>query len=66
MSERLYCTIAGVIFSIGALIHLGRLTAGWDFVLAGWTVPLWLSWVGFFAGGVLGGLGLWLGARGTD
>ena len=66
MSERLYCTIAGVIFSIAALIHLGRLCAGWDLVLAGWSVPLWLSWIAFFACGALGGGGLWLGSRGTD
>lgn len=66
MSERLYCTIAGVIFSIAALIHLGRLCAGWDLVLAGWPVPLWLSWIAFFACGALGGGGLWLGSRGTD
>ena len=66
MSERLYCTIAGVIFSIAALIHLGRLCAGWDFVLAGWPVPLWLTWIAFFACGTLGGGGLWFGSRGTD
>jgi hypothetical protein len=48
------------------LIHLGRLCAGWDLVLAGWPVPLWLSWIAFFACGALGGGGLWLGSRGTD
>jgi hypothetical protein len=36
MNEKIYCTIAGVIFSIGALVHLGRLTAGWELMLAGW------------------------------
>jgi len=66
MSERLYCTIAGVIFSIAALIHLGRLCAGWELVLAGWSIPLWLSWIAFFVCGALGGGGLWLGSRGTD
>ena len=63
MNEKIYCTIAGVIFSIGALIHLGRLTAGWELVLAGWSVPIWLSWIGLFAGGTLGGVGLWLGSQ---
>ena len=66
MSERLYCTIAGVIFSVGALINLGRLCAGWDLVVAGWSIPLWLSWIAFFVSGTLGGFGLWLGSRGTD
>jgi hypothetical protein len=63
MGQKSYCTTAGVIFSIAALIHLGRLGAGWEFVLAGWPVPVWVSWIGFFAGGLLGGVGIWLGAR---
>jgi hypothetical protein len=66
MSERAYCTIAGVIFSIGALIHLGRLSSGWELVLAGWPIPLWLSWIAFFISATLGGFGLWLGSQGTD
>jgi hypothetical protein len=66
MGERLYCTIAGVIFSIAALVHLGRLCAGWDLVLAGWLLPVWLTWIAFFLCGGLGGIGLWFGSRGTD
>jgi hypothetical protein len=65
MSEKIYCTIAGVIFTIGALVHLGRLCAGWDLILAGWSAPVWLSWIGLFVAGTLGAIGLWLGARGT-
>lgn len=65
MNERIYCTIAGVLFAVGALVHLGRLCAGWEFVLAGWSVPLWVSWIGLLVGGTLGGFGLWLGARGS-
>lgn len=65
MSEKVYCTISGVIFTIGALFHLGRLCAGWELILAGWSAPIWMSWIAFFATGILGGLGLWLGARGT-
>jgi hypothetical protein len=65
MDEKTYCTISGVIFIIGALLHLGRLCAGWEFVIAGWAAPMWLSWIALGIAGTLGGLGLWLGARGT-
>ena len=65
MSEKIYCTIAGVLFTIGALVHLGRLCAGWELILAGWSAPVWLSWIGLVVAGTLGGLGLWLGARGA-
>jgi hypothetical protein len=34
-------------------------------MLAGWSAPDWFSWIGFFVAGTLGGLGLWLGARGS-
>jgi hypothetical protein len=58
-----YCTIAGVAFMIGALVLLGRVFAGWEIIFAGWSAPLWLSWVGVVIGGALGGIGLCLGAR---
>jgi len=35
-------------------------------VLAGWPIPLWLSWIAFFISATLGGFGLWLGSQGTD
>jgi hypothetical protein len=63
--ERMYCTVAGVVFSIAALIHLGRLCAYWDLVIGGWMVPLWLSWIAFLVAGGFGGFGLWLGSRGS-
>jgi hypothetical protein len=65
MSDKIYCTISGVIFIIGALVHLGRLCADWELMLAGWVVPVWASWIGLIVGGALGGAGLWLGARGS-
>jgi hypothetical protein len=65
MSEKLFCTVSGVIFTIAALVHLGRLCAGWELVLAGWSAPVWFSWIGSLVAGTLGGLGLWLGARGS-
>jgi hypothetical protein len=55
-----------VIFSVAVLVHLGRLCAGWDFVLAGWLIPVWLTGIAFFLCSGLGGIGLWLGSRGTN
>ena len=44
--ERTYLFIVGVIFIAVALVHLFRIFSGYDLVLAGWTAPLWISWVG--------------------
>ena len=44
--ERTYLIIVGVIFTAVALVHLIRIFTGTDFILFGWTAPLWLSWIG--------------------
>jgi hypothetical protein len=46
LRERTYLLIAGIIFGIVAAAHLVRIFSGADLVIVGWTVPLWLSWVG--------------------
>lgn len=46
MRERTYLLTAAVIFGIIALAHLVRSFAGADLSMFGWTVPLWLSWIG--------------------
>jgi hypothetical protein len=51
-----YLTFSGTLFTILALLHLTRLFAHWPAVIAGRTVPIWVSAVGFL---VAGGLGLW-------
>lgn len=44
--ERTYLLVAGVVFSVVALAHLMRIFTQGDFVIWGWAVPLWLSWIG--------------------
>ena len=44
--ERSYLLVAGVIFTIVTLAHLWRLFSSASLVIAGWEVPLWLSWIG--------------------
>ncbi|MEA2903065.1 MAG: hypothetical protein QOG83_2209 [Alphaproteobacteria bacterium] len=53
MSEKAYCMLTGALFSIGVLVHLARLITGWPIVIAGWSAPLWVSWIGILVGGVL-------------
>ncbi|MSQ50236.1 MAG: hypothetical protein EXR30_07575 [Betaproteobacteria bacterium] len=50
---RAYLKISGVVFGVIALLHLVRLLLGWPAQIASWVVPLWLSWLAFFATGVL-------------
>ena len=44
--ERAYLLIVGVIFTTVAIIHLIRILSSTDFVIFGWSAPLWLSWLG--------------------
>jgi hypothetical protein len=53
---RAYLTVSGTLFAILAALHLTRLFTHWPAVIAGWTVPIWASAVGFL---IAGGLGLW-------
>lgn len=44
--EHTYLLVVGVIFTVIALAHLWRLFASGSLVLAGFAIPLWLSWFG--------------------
>ena len=49
--------VAGTVFGIVGLGHLLRLLMRWEFLIAGWQVPFWLSGLGLvFAGG----MSLWM------
>ncbi len=50
---RAYLLISGVVFGVIALLHIARLLLDWPAQIAGWDVPLWLSWLAFAAAGVL-------------
>ena len=60
MSQKNYALVSGLIFAIVALVHLLRLVQGWDLVVAGYLVPMWVSWIGLIIPGVLGYYGLTL------
>jgi hypothetical protein len=38
-----FTTIAMGIFSLICLVHVARLVYGFDIVVGGWAVPLWVS-----------------------
>ncbi len=48
-----FTTIAVALFTLMALVHLGRLFAGWEVVVAGFVVPVWWSAVGLVVAGGL-------------
>jgi len=50
---RAYMQISGALFGIIALAHLLRLMRHWPIDLAGYMVPLWVSWLGLLLAGVL-------------
>ena len=53
---RRYLHITGAIFGIVAIVHILRLAFGWPAQIAGWSVPMWVSWVAIV---LAGGLCLW-------
>ncbi len=64
MNAKSFSTLAGAMFSLGALVHASRLIWEWPIVIGGWNIPIWVSWIGILVGGTLGWLGLRAGTRG--
>jgi hypothetical protein len=61
--QQSFSLLAGIIFTIIALLHLLRIIYGWDPVVEGWTVPQWISWVALIVSGYLGYEGLRLAIK---
>lgn len=53
MSPKTFGLTAGIVFSLVALLHALRLLLGWDAVIGGWHVPMWLSWLALPLAGYL-------------
>ena len=58
MGQRTFTVTASAIFGIVALLHVLRIFFGWPAVIGGWTVPMWLSWIGLIVAGGLSYLGI--------
>jgi hypothetical protein len=63
MSQKTFSLVAGLIFLVVALGHLSRLAFRWTVVLGGWTLPMWVSWLGLLVAGYLAYEGLSLSRR---
>ncbi len=63
MDPKSFSGLAGIIFLAVALAHMLRAVMYWPVTVAGWTVPMWLSWVAFLIAGAVGFLGLMLAAQ---
>ena len=46
MSPKTFSLTAAMVFLLVAVVHVLRLVYGWGAVIGGWTVPMWISWVG--------------------
>src|SRR5258705_13167469 len=53
MDQKTFSIVTGVIFAAVALFHLVRIYMDWPVIIGGWSVPMWVSWIGLVvAGGV--------------
>ena len=50
---RAYLVISGALFAILALVHVLRLALGWPAEIAGWAVPMWVSWIALIVAAAL-------------
>ena len=46
MRERTYVLVVAIVFTIVAAAHLYRIFTGATLTIVGWSVPIWLSWLG--------------------
>ncbi len=58
MNERIFFLVTAVVFAVAGGSHLLRVAFGWDATIAGWSVPMWVSWVAAVVTAVLAYLGV--------
>lgn len=63
MSQKTFSLIATVIFLVVGLMHALRLFLGWHIELNGWSVPMWVSWIGLVVGLYLASEGIGLARK---
>jgi hypothetical protein len=57
MDRKMYCMVAGVIFTLVALFHLLRIFEDWPVIIGDWSVPKSVSWAALVVAGGLALLG---------
>jgi len=63
MTQKAFSLIAGILFALVALVHLGRIVQGWDVTAAGMAIPMWVSWAGLVVTGMLAFFGFKFGLK---
>lgn len=53
MERAQYIQWSAGIFALIAAVHVWRLFAGWEAIVAGWPVPLWVNGIAFLIAGYL-------------
>lgn len=53
MSQRSFLLVSAIVFTLVFLLHMLRLFYGWSAMIGGWTVPIWVSWIGAVLSGFL-------------
>ena len=53
MKQGAFLLVTSSIFALIALLHAMRLVYGWNVTIGEWTVPVWVSAVGFLIAGYL-------------
>ena len=46
LSAKTFLKLVGTIFAVIGSLHLLRLLLGWQIILVGWEVPVWISALG--------------------
>jgi hypothetical protein len=46
MTQRIFSLVTAVLFFLIALLHAARLLRGWQVIIEGAVVPMWISWIG--------------------
>jgi len=63
MSEKSYFYVAGIVFSIVAVVQLFRIFGNWDVTVDGEVIPIWVSWVAVIVAAILAASGLLLASE---
>ena len=58
MNHKTYLKTVGSVFLVIAVLHLLRAIYGWEAVINGYTLPMWLSWAAVLLAGFLAYKGL--------
>ena len=53
MNQGAFFLLTSSIFALIALLHALRLIYGWNVTIGGWSIPAWVSAVGFLIAGYL-------------